>query len=231
MSVPATLCQCDEVHTAAAARPMSDGVGPLSAETGLDLAPQRLLRPQPALAAFLAAIAVPDGWRCAVVLILSNRQQPMSLTCCLRNLIAQRTMGSKRPTQAGSVRHMRGNHDDSSRKLKMKFKNYAAIVALFLLARPALSTEIPEASGKFRAQLIKENTASCVAGIEVKPELRALFTRKTIEAFCTCRQRYRADVISQAAKMDKRGKAVEDEAHEYAQAKCSHILTQQLEHE
>jgi hypothetical protein len=61
MSVPGTLCQRDEVHSAAAARPMSDGVGPLSAETGLDLAPQRLLRPQPALAALLAAIAVPDG--------------------------------------------------------------------------------------------------------------------------------------------------------------------------
>ena len=73
--------------------------------------------------------------------------------------------------------------------------------------------------------------AACVQGIEAKPHLRATYSAKTVETYCACRQRYRADVLAQALKNNVRGKAVVDQAADYAQAKCIHILLQHLEYE
>jgi len=93
----------------------------------------------------------------------------------------------------------------------------------------AFAADVPEASAEFRAQYIKENTSACVKGIEDQADLKALYSSKTVEAYCTCRQRYRADVIAQAKKDGRRG--VFDEAAAYAEKKCNHILIEQLEHE
>jgi hypothetical protein len=89
--------------------------------------------------------------------------------------------------------------------------------------------DIPAASAEFRAKYVAENTAACVKGIEASVELKALYSAKTVEVYCKCRQRYRADVIAQAIKDGKRGKAVDDQGADYAQAKCSRILISQLE--
>lgn len=93
----------------------------------------------------------------------------------------------------------------------------------------AAAEDVPEASAEFRTKYIAENTALCVKGIEDRPDVSALYSRKTVETYCTCRQRYRADVVAQAMKEGKRG--VFDEAARYAELKCNHILLQQLEHE
>jgi len=93
----------------------------------------------------------------------------------------------------------------------------------------AVAADVPEASAEYRAQYIKENTKACVNGIEEQADLKALYSSKTVEVYCTCRQRYRADVVAQAEKDGKRG--VFDEAAAYAEKKCNHILIEQLEHE
>jgi len=93
----------------------------------------------------------------------------------------------------------------------------------------AFAADVPEASAEFRAQYIKENTSACVKGIESQADLKALYSSKTVEVYCTCRQRYRADVVAQATKDGKRG--VFDEAAQYAEKKCNRILIEQLEHE
>jgi hypothetical protein len=93
------------------------------------------------------------------------------------------------------------------------------------------AADVPEASAEFRAQYIKENAAACIKGIEDKPDLRTLYSHKTVETYCTCRQRYKADVIARAMKAEQRGKAVSDEAYEYAEQKCNYILIEQRESE
>ncbi|MES2821128.1 MAG: hypothetical protein V4812_19300 [Pseudomonadota bacterium] len=93
------------------------------------------------------------------------------------------------------------------------------------------SAEYPISSDQQRAQQIDQNTAACVEGIEALPDLRALYSRPTVQAYCTCRQRFSADVLADAAKNDRRGKAVQDEVAAYAEEKCTYILMQQLEHE
>jgi hypothetical protein len=106
----------------------------------------------------------------------------------------------------------------------------AALVFLGL-AHNAVAADAPPASEEFRARLIKENTAACVKGIEAKPDLRAIYSHKTVETYCICRQRYRADVFAHANKNDERGQAVADRAHDYAHGRCVHILLKNLERE
>jgi hypothetical protein len=105
------------------------------------------------------------------------------------------------------------------------------LLCLVLLSTPGLTADVPEASAEFRAQYIKENAPACIKGIEDKPDMRALYSHKTVEAYCTCRQRYKADVIANAIKDNKRGKAVADAAYEYAKTKCTPILLEQRETE
>ncbi|MET1078941.1 MAG: hypothetical protein ABWY06_13085 [Pseudomonas sp.] len=105
------------------------------------------------------------------------------------------------------------------------------LVFALLWSAVAAATEYPAASAEQRAQRIDEYTASCVTGVEAVPDLRALYSHATVQAYCTCRQRYSADVLAQAAKKDQRGKAVEDRMNAYAEAKCTYVLVQQLEHE
>jgi hypothetical protein len=95
----------------------------------------------------------------------------------------------------------------------------------------AIAADAPPATEEFRAQLISEDNDNCVKAIEDKPDLRALYSHKTIETYCTCRQRYRADIIAQAIKDNERGKSVSDRAADYAQEKCVHILLNGLEQE
>lgn len=95
----------------------------------------------------------------------------------------------------------------------------------------AHAVEVPPASAEFRAQIAEEYMASCVQGIEAKPHLRATYSAKTVETYCACRQRYRADVLAQAIKNNARGQAVDDQAADYAQEKCVHILLNHLERE
>lgn len=111
MSVRGMPLQRDELHAAAAARPMSDGVGPLSAETGLDLAPQRLLRPQPALAAFLAAIPVPDGLE---LCCCSHLVQPTPADV-VDVLLAQLDCPTHDGIEAAHISWIRGAHPRKSR--------------------------------------------------------------------------------------------------------------------
>ena len=104
-------------------------------------------------------------------------------------------------------------------------------VALLVLAGRALGADVPPASAEFRAQIMKEYVGLCVKGIEDQPDLKAMYSQKTVEVYCVCRQRYRADVLAQAIKNGERGKAVTDKAHNYSQAKCGHILVNGLEKE
>ena len=96
---------------------------------------------------------------------------------------------------------------------------------------PAIAADVPQAGEAFRTEYVKKYTADCVKGIEDKPDLRVRYSHKTVEAYCTCRQRFTADVFAQAIKEDRRGKPVQDESAKYAQEKCVHILLKQLEHE
>lgn len=105
------------------------------------------------------------------------------------------------------------------------------MLSLALFSCVGIAADVPEASAEFRARYIKENTAACVKGVENEPELRTLYSHKTVETYCTCRQRYKADVIAKAMKAEQRGKAVSDEAYEYAEQKCNYILIEQLEAE
>ncbi len=70
-----------------------------------------------------------------------------------------------------------------------------------------------------------------MSGVEAVPDLRALYSHATVQAYCTCRQRYSADVLADAAKKDLRGEDVEERMSAFAEAKCSYVLVQQLEHE
>jgi hypothetical protein len=102
---------------------------------------------------------------------------------------------------------------------------------LLNLSTLAIAADIPAADPAIRAQYVKEYSAACVKGIEDKPALKVLYSHKTVEVYCNCRQRYRADAITQAIKEDRRGKAVQDEAEAYATKQCTPILINQVEHE
>ena len=108
---------------------------------------------------------------------------------------------------------------------------FIAIATFFGFTRRAVAVDVPQATEEFRAQIISKYKDNCVKGIEDKPDLRVLYSHKTIETYCTCRQRYRADIIAQAIKNNERGKMVSDRVHDYAQAKCVHILLNGLEQE
>jgi hypothetical protein len=96
---------------------------------------------------------------------------------------------------------------------------------------PVIAADVPQADAAFRAERVKEYTASCIKGIEDLPDLRAIYSHKTVEVYCVCRQRFSADVLAQAIKIGKRGKAVQDQAADYAAEKCGHILLNHEEHE
>lgn len=114
----------------------------------------------------------------------------------------------------------------------MNYMKYTvAAITLCGLACHAVAADVPPANAEFRAKISKEYMGVCIKGIEDKPDLRALYSHKTVETFCTCRQRYRADVLAQAIKNDQRGKAVSDRASDYSQEKCVHILLNNLEQE
>jgi hypothetical protein len=107
-----------------------------------------------------------------------------------------------------------------------------AIAVVFLgLAAHAVAADVPPASEEFRAQRIREHTPACVKAIEEKPDLRARYSRKTVETYCVCRQRSYADVLALAIKNDERGKAVVDKAEAHIRKRCHHILLENLEHE
>ncbi len=89
--------------------------------------------------------------------------------------------------------------------------------------------DVPAASQEFRTKYISENVPTCVKAIEDSPTLKTAYSKKTVEVYCTCRQRYSADVIAQAMKDGKRGKAVSDQAEEYADEKCRRVLLKNLE--
>jgi hypothetical protein len=108
---------------------------------------------------------------------------------------------------------------------------HLGLLCLALFNSVGFAADVPEASADFRAQYIKENAAACIKGIEEKPDLRALYSHKTVETYCTCRQRYKADVIADAMRTERRGKAVADEAYEYAAQKCGYILIEERESE
>ncbi len=105
------------------------------------------------------------------------------------------------------------------------------LLALMFFTNHAFAANVPEATAEFRAQHIKEYAPSCIEALDGNPKFRVSYTRRTIEAYCTCRQRYEADVYAAAMKADKRGKAVEDDASEYSSKKCSRILIEKLERE
>jgi hypothetical protein len=100
-----------------------------------------------------------------------------------------------------------------------------------LLGASAIAAEVPAASAEFRARYVEEYAPACIKGIEDNPEMRALYSHATVATYCTCRQRYRADMVAQAIATGRRGKAVDDEGYEYAAAKCARILTGHLEKE
>jgi hypothetical protein len=106
-----------------------------------------------------------------------------------------------------------------------------AIILLLGLATHAVAADVPPAGSEFRKQIAGEYVGGCVKGIEDQPNLRAIYSRKTVETYCTCRQRYRADVLAQALKNGERGKAVSDRASDYSHEKCVHILLKNLERE
>jgi hypothetical protein len=118
-------------------------------------------------------------------------------------------------------------HKPSNRS---RMKNIIALV-LLLITLGAHAADVPPASEEVRAQRIKEYTAVCVKGIEDVPELRTVYSGKTVHVYCTCRQRFHADVLANAQKEGRRGKAVSEEAYDYADKKCGHILLKNLESE
>ncbi|MDR2219012.1 MAG: hypothetical protein LBE24_00340 [Methylobacillus sp.] len=95
----------------------------------------------------------------------------------------------------------------------------------------ATNSTVAESSDEFRAKITDEYAMECIKGIEDEPDLRAVYSHKTVEVYCVCRQRYRADVLAQAIKDDERGKAVSDRAAAYAHENCKYILLQGLEKE
>lgn len=105
------------------------------------------------------------------------------------------------------------------------------VAYLAFVAVPALAADPPPADAEFRDHYVASYSGACVKGLEAKPELKALYSSETVVAYCECRQRYKADVLAQAIKDERRGKQVQEDANEYAQAKCAHILEQQLDHE
>ena len=111
-----------------------------------------------------------------------------------------------------------------------RMKHFATAVALSALAMSA-AADVPPASPEFRAQITREYRDVCVEGIENQPALRASYSRNTVETYCTCRQRYRADVLAGALRKDERGMGVTDRASDYSHEKCAHILLKNLENE
>lgn len=109
--------------------------------------------------------------------------------------------------------------------------NKAPAIFLLALAFNVSAADVPPSSAALRAQITKEYMSVCVKSIEEKPDLRAIYSTRTIETYCACRQRYRADVLAQAIKNNERGTSVADRASDYAQEKCSYILLQSLEEE
>lgn len=103
------------------------------------------------------------------------------------------------------------------------------VVGFATLSSCLIAVDIPPAKESFRAQYIKDHVEGCIKAIEAKSDMRVFYSHKTVETYCTCRQRYEADVVSQAEKEDKRG--VQDESNKYVGQKCQHILLDNLEHE
>jgi hypothetical protein len=100
-----------------------------------------------------------------------------------------------------------------------------------LAACTASATDVPKADAEYRAKYTKENMSTCMGALEKDPELRALYSHKTVEVYCQCKQGYRADVLAQAIKQDQRGKEVSDRAADYSHGKCKYILIGNLEAE
>lgn len=106
-----------------------------------------------------------------------------------------------------------------------------SLVLLILFSIFASAEEIPPASKEFRQSYIADNVPFCIKTLEEMPDERALHSHKTIVAYCSCRQRYKADVISWAIDNNQRGKEVSDRADAYTNEKCLNILIEDLEEE
>ena len=120
--------------------------------------------------------------------------------------------------------------------MTLHVKVFLAAVMFPGLAGHAISADVPPASEEYRAQIIEKYRDGCVRGIEDRPSLETQYSHKTIEVFCTCRQRYRADVMAQATDNDERRdfndeRRVFNRAADYAQSKCDYILLKSLEQE
>jgi hypothetical protein len=103
---------------------------------------------------------------------------------------------------------------------------------LFALAACAAgAADVPRADAEYRAKYTKENMSTCIGALENEPELRALYSHKTVEVYCQCKQGYRADVLANAIKLNQRGKEVSDRAADYSHAQCKYILIGNLEAE
>jgi hypothetical protein len=108
--------------------------------------------------------------------------------------------------------------------MKAKHLKLSIAVLLTVFSCFSFSADIPQASAELRAQYVKDYAQACVAGLEKNISTRVRFSHDSIVNYCTCRQNYRADFDAQADKEGKRGKAVADEAYEYAASKCASKL-------
>ena len=113
----------------------------------------------------------------------------------------------------------------------LRMRQYSSVILLLGLSLCAVAADVPPADAAFRSRIVREYVGGCIKGLEEQPMLRAIYSRKTVETYCTCCQRYRADVLSQALKNGERGKAVSDRASDYSHDKCVHILEKGLERE
>ena len=113
----------------------------------------------------------------------------------------------------------------------LRMRHSSSVILLLGLSLCAVAADVPPADAEFRSQIAREYVGGCIKGIEDQPMLRAIYSRKTVETYCTCYQRYRADVLAQAIKSGERGKAVSDRAADYSHEKCLRILENGLERE
>jgi hypothetical protein len=65
-------------------------------------------------------------------------------------------------------------------------------------ALSANAADFPAASAEYRNARIEEYVPGCLKAFEDDPEIRVQYSHKTMEVFCTCRQRFKADVLAWA---------------------------------
>lgn len=115
-----------------------------------------------------------------------------------------------------------------AKKLLVAFVFYVPIGLSLALAGGLIGrsfmADVPPATDEFRAQVTEANLDVCIKAIRNESDLKNTYSQKTIETYCICRQRYRADVLAQSPKGSENTENVLNQAADYAHKKCAYIL-------